>query len=30
LLGWIPRLDDLDTIVANSLRWEEKLQRDPW
>jgi UDP-glucose 4-epimerase len=30
LLGWVPRLDDLDAIVASSLRWEEKLQRDPW
>jgi UDP-glucose 4-epimerase len=30
LLGWTPKLDDLDTIVVNSLRWEEKLLRDPW
>jgi UDP-glucose 4-epimerase len=30
LLGWVPRLDDLDAIVTSSLRWEEKLQRDPW
>jgi UDP-glucose 4-epimerase len=30
LLGWVPRLDDLDAIVSSSLRWEEKLQRDPW
>jgi len=29
-LGWQPRLDDLDTIVRNTLRWEEKLQREPW
>jgi UDP-glucose 4-epimerase len=29
-LGWTPKLDDLDTIVRNSLRWEEKLLRDPW
>jgi UDP-glucose 4-epimerase len=29
-LGWRPRLDDLDTIVRNALRWEEKLQREPW
>jgi UDP-glucose 4-epimerase len=30
VLGWQPTLDDLDTIVASSLRWEEKLSRDPW
>ena len=30
VLGWEPRLDDLDTIVRSSLRWEEKLQREPW
>ncbi|MGA2023658.1 MAG: UDP-glucose 4-epimerase GalE [Steroidobacteraceae bacterium] len=30
LLGWVPRLDNLDAIVTSSLRWEEKLQRDPW
>jgi UDP-glucose 4-epimerase len=30
VLGWEPRLDDLDTIVRSSLRWEEKLQRNPW
>ena len=30
LLGWVPRLDRLDTIVESSLRWEEKLQRNPW
>jgi UDP-glucose 4-epimerase len=29
-LGWIPKLDDLDTIVRTALRWEEKLQREPW
>lgn len=29
-LGWVPKLDDLDTIVRTSLRWEEKLQREPW
>jgi UDP-glucose 4-epimerase len=29
-LGWTPRLDDLDTIVRTALRWEEKLQREPW
>ena len=29
-LGWQPRLDDLDTIVASALRWEEKLLREPW
>jgi UDP-glucose 4-epimerase len=30
VLGWVPRLDNLDAIVTSSLRWEEKLQRDPW
>jgi len=30
VLGWVPRLDDLDAIVTSSLRWEEKLQREPW
>lgn len=30
VLGWEPKLDDLDTIVRSSLRWEEKLQREPW
>ncbi len=29
-LGWQARLDDLDTIIASSLRWEEKLLREPW
>jgi len=30
VLGWEPKLDDLDTIVRSSLRWEQKLQREPW
>jgi UDP-glucose 4-epimerase len=30
VLGWVPRLDNLDAIVSSSLRWEEKLQREPW
>jgi UDP-glucose 4-epimerase len=30
LLGWVPRLDELDVIVESSLRWEEKLLRNPW
>jgi UDP-glucose 4-epimerase len=30
LLGWVPRLDQLDVIVESALRWEEKLQREPW
>ncbi len=30
VLGWKPTLDDLATIVASSLRWEEKLSHDPW
>jgi UDP-glucose 4-epimerase len=29
-LGWQPRYDDLSAIVASSLAWEQKLQRDPW
>ena len=30
VLGWTPKLDDLDGIVRTALRWEEKLQREPW
>lgn len=30
VLGWSPKLDDLDTIVRSSLDWEAKLQREPW
>jgi UDP-glucose 4-epimerase len=30
VLGWQPKLDDLDTIVRTALRWEEKLARSPW
>lgn len=30
VLGWKPRLDDLDTIVRTSLDWERKLQASPW
>jgi UDP-glucose 4-epimerase len=30
VLGWKPRLDDLDTIVRTSLSWEKKLQTSPW
>jgi UDP-glucose 4-epimerase len=30
LLGWTPKLDDLDTIVRTSLAWEARLLRDPW
>jgi UDP-glucose 4-epimerase len=30
VLGWQPALDDLDEIVRSSLRWEEKLLREPW
>jgi len=29
-LGWMPQLDNLDAIVDSALRWERKLQRDPW
>ncbi|RTL72092.1 MAG: UDP-glucose 4-epimerase GalE [Hyphomicrobiales bacterium] len=28
-LGWTPRFDDLDTIVAHALAWEEQLGRMP-
>jgi len=30
ILGWTPRLDDIDVIVRTSLDWEKRLQRDPW
>jgi UDP-glucose 4-epimerase len=30
VLGWTPRLDDLDGIVASALNWERKLLREPW
>ncbi len=30
VLGWKPRLDNLDGIVASSLDWERKLLKDPW
>jgi len=30
VLGWKPRLDDLDTIVRTALEWERKLQSAPW
>jgi UDP-glucose 4-epimerase len=30
VLGWTPALDDLDGIVASSLRWEERLASSPW
>jgi UDP-glucose 4-epimerase len=30
VLGWQPRLDDLDAIVRHSLAWERKLLREPW
>jgi UDP-glucose 4-epimerase len=30
VLGWQPRLDDLDTIVKTALEWERRLVRDPW
>jgi UDP-glucose 4-epimerase len=29
-LGWTPQFDNLDAIVDSALRWERKLQRDPW
>ena len=30
LLGWRPRLDDLDTIVRSALAWERRQVREPW
>jgi UDP-glucose 4-epimerase len=30
VLGWQPRLDDLDSIVSSALAWERQLQRQPW
>lgn len=30
VLGWVPRLDDLDGIVASSLNWERRQLQDPW
>jgi UDP-glucose 4-epimerase len=30
VLGWKPKLDDIDVIVRTSLDWEKRLQRDPW
>jgi UDP-glucose 4-epimerase len=28
MLDWTPRYDDLDTIAAHALAWEEKLFRE--
>ena len=30
LLGWRPRLDDLDAIVRSALAWERRQVREPW
>jgi UDP-glucose 4-epimerase len=30
LLGWQPRLDDLDAIVRSSWNWEQQLAAHPW
>lgn len=30
VLGWQPRLDNLETIVKTSLEWEKRLAREPW
>jgi UDP-glucose 4-epimerase len=30
VLGWQPRLDDLDAIVRSSWDWEQKLAAQPW
>jgi UDP-glucose 4-epimerase len=29
-LGWTPQFDNQDAIVDSALRWERKLQREPW
>jgi UDP-glucose 4-epimerase len=29
VLGWIPRFDDLETIVRTQLDWELRLLREP-
>jgi UDP-glucose 4-epimerase len=29
VIGWEPRLDDLDVIVSTALRWEQRLLRQP-
>lgn len=30
LLGWQPKLDDLEVIVRTALDWERRLEREPW
>ena len=30
VLGWKPRLDDLDAIVRSALAWERRLVKEPW
>jgi UDP-glucose 4-epimerase len=30
VLGWQPKLDNIDTIVRTALEWERHLQREPW
>ncbi len=30
VLGWVPRLDDLDGIVESSLNWEKQQLKNPW
>jgi UDP-glucose 4-epimerase len=30
VLGWTPKLDDIDTIVRSQLDWERHMQREPW
>ena len=30
VLGWTPKLDDIETIVRTSLEWERSLQKEPW
>ncbi|MCB1624377.1 MAG: UDP-glucose 4-epimerase GalE [Pseudomonadales bacterium] len=30
VLGWQPKLDDLEVIVRTTLAWERRLQHEPW
>ena len=30
VLGWQPRLDDIDVIVGSALAWERRLLETPW
>jgi UDP-glucose 4-epimerase len=30
MLGWVPRFDNLESIVQSSLEWERRLRAHPW